>query len=183
MSDPLAWALQHARRQTLALAGDIAAEHYCSQAQPGEHHPTWILGHLLLSDSYLLYLLNVYALPDDFSALLQKYGPGATPTPRVSEYDAKQQLIERLVATGESRAAAVRQLTEADLARPNPDSILVRTQPTLGHHVHALVFHEGYHTGQLSSWRKAHGLAASEWVFAPEPRPRLSNDLFPKRPA
>ena len=169
MSDTLAWALEHARRQTLALARDIPADSFCSQAQSGEHHPAWILGHLLLSDSYLLYLLNMDVLPHDFSKLLEKYGPGATPTPRVSEYDAKHQLIERLVATGESRAAAVRQLTEADLARPNPDSILVRTQATLGHHVHAMVFHEGYHSGQLSSWRKAHEPAAGEWVFAPAP--------------
>ena len=169
MSDSIAWALEHARRQTLALARDIPADHFCSQVQPGEHHPAWILGHLLLSDSYLLHLLNVDALPDDFSKLLEKYGPGATPTPQVSEYDAKEQLIERLVATGESRVDAVRQLTEGDLARPNPDAILIRTQPTLGHHVHAMVFHEGYHSGQLSAWRKAHGLAASEWVFAPAP--------------
>jgi hypothetical protein len=30
-----------------------------------------------------------------------------------------------------------------------------------------LVFHEGYHSGQLSSWRKTHGFRAVHWTLGP----------------
>ena len=62
MSDLLAWALQKARQQTLTLVKDLPEEQMCCQSAPGENHPTWILGHLLLGDIYLLFLLGVQEL-------------------------------------------------------------------------------------------------------------------------
>jgi hypothetical protein len=54
-----------------------------------------------------------------------------------------------------------------DLARPLPDAFLARAQPTIGHHLQALLFHEGYHCGQVSAWRKRHGFAAVRWSMGP----------------
>jgi len=169
MNDLLAWTLQHARLQTLQLARGISDEQAAIQAVPEEHHPAWILGHILLGDVYLLSLLGVENLPPDFNDLISTYGPGAAPCAVRATYQAQHVVISRLTRTGTVRCEAVRRMSPHDLARPTPDDALARTQPTLGHHLSALVLHEGYHAGQLSSWRRVHGFASSGWVLAPTP--------------
>lgn len=163
----LAWALQKARQQTLSLVEDLREEQMCFQSIAAENHPAWILGHLLLGDIYLLSLLEAQNLSEDFSDLLHKYGPGTTPTSSFGNYDSKFALVGRLTETGAQRLNAVQQMSSEAFARPTPDKILARAQPTLGHHLHALVFHEGHHSGQLASWRKRQGLSPVPGAFAP----------------
>jgi hypothetical protein len=167
MSDLLAWALHNARRQTLALI-DGVPEDPRAQAIPGEQHPAWILGHILLGDVYLLSLLGVEALPQDFPALLAAYGPAATPEQTFAMGEPMDVVVGRLIRTGIARCDAVRQMSAEDLSRPTPDELLVTSQPTIGHHLQALLFHEGYHGGQLAAWRRSHGLPPVRWVVAPE---------------
>ncbi len=166
MSLYLAWALDRARAHTLALVTDIPADAMQHLATPGERHPAWLLGHLLLADSYLLHLLAVQPLPDDFSTLIERHGPASAPTAEAA-YDSKDALVARLTATNAARVAHVAAMSAADLAQALPDAHLAQAQPTIGHHLHALVFHEGYHSGQLSAWRKAHGLTATHWTPGP----------------
>ena len=64
-------------------------------------------------------------------------------------------------------------MSAADLAQALPDAHLAQAQPTIGHHLHGLVFHEGYHSGQLSAWRKAHGFPPAHWTLGP-PRSEAS---------
>lgn len=100
MSDAIAWALESARQQTLALVADLDDGQICLQTMPEEHHPGWILGHLLLGHVYLLALLEVEALAEDFSTLLRSYGPGSTPTTAADSYPSKRILTEQLATTG-----------------------------------------------------------------------------------
>jgi len=81
-------------------------------------------------------------------------------------YDAKPALVDQLTRTGVQRLDAIRGMTVNDLAQPTPDMVLAQSQSTIGHHLQALVFHEGYHSSQLSAWRKAHGLPSVQWAFA-----------------
>ena len=159
MSDLLIWSLENARRQTLSLVEDLRDEQMCRQSA-GENPPAWILGHLLLGDVYLLSMLKVRELSADFADLLRKYGPNSTS----ENYDSKQFLIERLTETNLLRLNAVRQMKNLD--QPTPDETLARTQPTIGHHLQTLVFHEGHHCGQIASWRKSQGLSAVKGIFA-----------------
>ena len=168
MNEYLAWALDRAREHTLALVVDVPEERMNRQTVAGERHPAWLLGHLVLADTYLLFLLGVQPHGDDFQSLLQQYGPKSVPSSH-SQYHAKHDLIERLSETNDLRIARVRTMTDRDLAEPTPDRILAGAQPTIGHHLSALVFHEGYHGGQLSSWRKAHGFAAVAWALGRKP--------------
>ena len=169
MSQYLAWALGRAREHTLALVGDVPEERMNWQSVAEERHPAWLLGHLALADTYLLFLLGVQPLEGDFQSLLQQYGPKSVPTSH-SRYHTKHDLIERLSGTNDLRIARIRTMNDRDLAEPMPDRMLAAAQPTIGHHLCALVFHEGYHGGQLSSWRKAHGFAAVAWTLGPRPR-------------
>ncbi|MGE0043656.1 MAG: DinB family protein [Vicinamibacterales bacterium] len=166
MTDQLAWALDRARAQTLSLVADVPDDAMGRQLAPGEPHPGWLLGHLLLADTYLLFLLGVEPLPGDFQAQLERYGPASAPTAGTL-HDSRDQLVHRLRHTHERRLARIRSMTDAELARPLPDAYLAQAQPTIGHHLHSQVFHEGYHAGQLASWRKAHGFAAVRWTLGP----------------
>lgn len=80
MNDVLAWSLRLARKQTLSMIRDLEPGQWCLQSSAGEHHPAWVVGHLLLADCYLLHLLGVEELRADFPDLLASYGPGAVPT-------------------------------------------------------------------------------------------------------
>ena len=167
MKEMLVWALTRARQQTLTLAVDVPPDQACLQAVPGEQHAVWILGHLLLSDTYLLSLLGVENLSADFPSLLSRYGPGAAPLPSLDHYDPAPALVDRLESAGSRRLDALRRMTLDDLRRPNPDVVLAQTQPSIGHHLHALVCDEGYHAGQLAAWRRVHGFGPVRWAFAP----------------
>ena len=167
MNDLLPWALERARDQTLSLVGDLEPDQACRQATSGEHHAVWILGHLLLGDTYLLSLLGASELAPDFARLLERYGPKSSPTASSADYEPVTVLAERLHTTGIQRLAVVRGMTPTDLGGPTPDAFLARAQPTIAHHLHALVCHEGYHAGQLSAWRHNHGLGPVRWSFAP----------------
>lgn len=170
MSDHIAWALRRAREQTLALTADVPAAAMQRQFVPGERHPAWLLGHLLLADSYLLFLLDVRPLPDDFPQLIQHYGPASVPAQEgEGPAHTRDELIERLTASDAARVARVLTMSDDALARPLPDAHLAQAQPTIGHHLLGLVFHEGYHSGQLAAWRKAHGFAPARWTSAPSP--------------
>ncbi len=160
MNDLLIWSLQNARRQTFNLIEDLRDKQMCLQSATGENPPAWILGHLLLGDTYLLSLLKVRELSADFADLLRKYGPNS-----INEsYDSKQFLVEGLNETNLLRLDAVRRIKNLD--QPTPDETLVRTQPTIGHHLQTLVFHEGHHCGQISAWRKAQNLSPIKGIFA-----------------
>ena len=164
MSDLLIWSLENARKQTLSLVEDLRDEQMCLQTSAKENHPAWILGHLLLGDIYLLSMLKARELSADFMELLGKYGPVSNPNSIGENYDSKQFLVERLTETGFLRTGALRRMRTLD--QPTPDETLVRTQPTIGHHLQILVFHEGHHCGQISAWRKAQGLSAVKGIFA-----------------
>jgi hypothetical protein len=164
MSDLLIWSLENARRQTLSLVEDLRDEQMCLQSAADENPPAWILGHLLLGDGYLLSMLKVRELSADFADLLSKYGPASNPVSTLAHYDSKHFLVERLTETGLLRTDAVRNMKNLD--QPTPDETLVRTQPTIRHHLQILVFHEGHHCGGLSSWRKAQKLPAVKGIFA-----------------
>lgn len=164
MKDLLIWSLERARQQTFSLVEDLQAEQICAQSTAGENHPAWILGHLLLADTYLLSLLKVRELSADFTDLLSKYGPNSKSVSNIEYYGSKDFLVEKLTETNLLRLGALRKMKNLD--EPTPDETLVRTQPTIGHHLQTLVFHEGHHCGQIAAWRKRQGISAVKGIFA-----------------
>jgi len=164
MNDLLVWSLEQSRKQTFALIEDLRDEQMCLQTSAKENPPIWILGHLLLGDVYLLSMLKTRELSADFMELLGKYGPHSNPNSIRENYDSKQFLVERLTKTGLLRTDAIRRMKSLD--EPTPDETLVKTQPTIGHHLQTLIFHEGHHCGQIAAWRKAQKLSAVKGIFA-----------------
>ena len=86
--------------------------------------------------------------------------------PDAAEYPTRDALLVRLEQTGHHRASALGSMSSGELRTAMPDPFLAKSQPTLEHHVQGLVFHEGYHAGQLASWRRLHGLPPGSWRLA-----------------
>ena len=163
MSATIGWALRRARDQTLRLAAEIPDN---GDSAPAGQDPRWLLGHLVLADTYLLHLLDGSALPDRFPRLLATYGPERFRDP-AARLGAIAELLADLTETGHRRDTLIAAMTGPDFDRAMPDPVLAGSQPTIGHHLQALVCHEGYHAGQLSSWRRRLELAPVRWTFAP----------------
>lgn len=119
------------------------------------------MGHLLLADNYLLSLLKVRELSADFADLLSEYGPDSNSA--LGNFDTKKFLVENLRQTNSLRLDAIRKMQNFDQLMP--DETLRRTQPTIGHHLQMLIYHEGHHGGNIASWRKAQKLSAVKGIF------------------
>ncbi|HEY4329087.1 MAG TPA: DinB family protein [Phycisphaerae bacterium] len=160
--DGVIMVVTHTRNQTLKLVADLSDEQLCVQPAPKTNHPAWVLGHLLLVDYAFLNTVSGKPVPawvDD--AWKAAYGGKSEPVADKSKYKPKQFYVEKLVAVREEIYAKLKTLTPAELDAPHPDPARRERMPTVGH---AIVFygtwHEAYHSGQLSTWRRVQGLAA-----------------------
>lgn len=165
MNDLLVWALSKARQQTLNLVADLDEEQMCQQSVAGENHPAWTLGHLFLADCMVLSVFQGSNAPQMPKGWVEVYAPGNPPNSDKNRYHPKEQLIEQLIKTEQIRKQVIEQLTVEDLAKPTPDPRFAVTQPTIGHILHYLLFHEGNHGGQLAAWRKARNLVSGSGAF------------------
>jgi uncharacterized damage-inducible protein DinB len=152
--------ITHTRNQTLKLVADLSDEQLCIQPAPRTNHPAWVLGHLLLVDLSFLKTIggpDVPAWVDD--AFRATYGGKSEPIADKGKYKPKAFYIEKMAAVREQLYARLKTLTPADLAQPHPDPARRERMPTIGQ---AVVFygtwHEAYHSGQLSTWRRVQGL-------------------------
>ncbi len=160
--DAIISVITHTRNQTLKLVADLSDEQLCVQPAPKTNHPAWVLGHLLMVDHSFLKTIGGPEMPawiDD--AFKATYGGKSEPVPDKSKYQPKQFYIEKLSAVREQIYARLKQLTTEDLHQPHPDPARRERMPTVGH---AIAFygtwHEAYHSGQLSAWRRVQGLPA-----------------------
>ncbi len=160
MIEPLIFAMNHTRNATLKLVADLNDQQMVAQPAPGTNHPAWVLGHLLQVDYRLLNLLGGPA-PEVDEQWRQTYGGKSTPVADASKYKPKQFYVERLAATREKIIARLRAMKPEDFQQPTPDPAMRERFPTIGHVAMVLgTWHEAYHAGQLSTWRRVQGLPA-----------------------
>lgn len=160
--DAIISVITHTRNQTLKLVSDLSDDQLCVQPAPKMNHPAWVLGHLLLVDHSFLKTIGGPEMPawidDTFKAT---YGGKSEPVADKSKYKPKQYYIEKLSAVREQIYAQLKALTTDDLHQPHPDPARRERMPTVDH---AITFygtwHEAYHSGQLSTWRRVQGLPA-----------------------
>lgn len=149
--------LDLARRQTLRLVGDLSDEQCHEQPMAEMHTPAWTLGHLMLYDGYLADRLTC----DDFT--LDKrweaaFGRGSRPGADLEATFSKGELLKEMDRIRSVLISRVGMLEVEDLVKPNPDESARGNLPTLHDALDYALWHESYHGGQLSNWRKAMGL-------------------------
>ncbi len=152
--------LDQARRRTLAMVADLTDEQLTAQSSSAENHPAWTLGHLFLLDAYLADFLAPEDAPRLDERWVAAYGPESSPVADGGRYMAKAELLERLDTVRAVVIGAIaampdeRLLAELPAGAPGPDL------PSYHHLILHALWHEGYHAGQLASWRRAMGLPA-----------------------
>ncbi len=160
MLAPLIATIEHTRNQTLELVADLSDEQIVRQPAPGTNHPAWVLGHLLFVDGNFLALLGGQP-PRLEPNWKEVYGAGSTPVADQARYKPKQFYLDRMAKVHGQTLARLQSLTPADLAKPHPDPARRERFATLGHAVMLYgTWHEAYHAGQLSTWRRVLGLPA-----------------------
>ncbi len=141
-----------------ALTGEIDAT--ARNFQTGKSRSTihWLVGHLTWSMDRVG--RGPFGLPPELPAEYDAlFGMGATPDPKAEGYPALEKLMREFDACVEGLAENIATLRDEDLERPLPDNSPANVRfPTLGALLHGMVFHAGYHLGQVSMLRCAQGL-------------------------
>jgi uncharacterized damage-inducible protein DinB len=158
--------IEHTRNQTLKLVADLSDEQLSQQpAGPGGgkvNHPAWVLGHLLQVEYAFLQLISGDAPPafiDD--AWRATYGQKSFPVADKSKYRPKSFYVENLKETRGKIVSRLKAMKAEDFAQPHPDPARRERFPTIGHAAMLYgTWHEAYHSGQLSTWRRVLGLPA-----------------------
>ncbi len=158
MLDALIQTLATTRGATLKLVADLSDDQIALQPAAGMNHPAWVLGHLLMVDGSFLTLVGgaAPALDANWNAI---YGNGSKPVADKSIYKSKQWYIDQMAGVRAQIIERLKVLTPADMAKPHPDPARRERFPTIGHMVFLYgTWHEAYHAGQLSAWRRVLGL-------------------------
>ncbi|MEO1128454.1 MAG: DinB family protein [Planctomycetota bacterium] len=157
-TDALLDALARTRRQTLALVEDLDDEQLFQQPASGMNHAAWTLGHLFGLDAYLADLLSCDSEARLDQQWIAVYGPASAPLAGGAEYEPKQTYLDRLDAVRSVLMARIGRMSDDDLKGENPDDRTREHLPTIRHWLDYALWHEAYHAGQLSAWRRVLGL-------------------------
>ena len=139
------------------LVKDIPDDQMCAQPHGLVNHPTWSLGHLVLSEHDTCRLIGLESTPPEGWAELFK--AGGTPHADCSAYPGKAALLAELRKIHEQVRAALPGVETAVLDAAHPNEKTRRYFPTVGAQVaFILTSHEMDHLGQIAAWRRAAGL-------------------------
>ncbi len=148
------------RSATLKLVADLTDAQLVLQPAPKTNHPAWVLGHLYMVDCNFLTLIGGKA-PELEANWKEIYAGGSTPVADRSKYKSKAWYLEHMAQVRKQILEQLPKLTAADLDKPHPDPARKERFPTIGHTIFMYgTWHEGYHAGQLSTWRRVQGLPA-----------------------
>ena len=158
MPDRIVQALDRARRQTLRLVQGMDETTFFDQPSANAHNAAWIVGHLLLYDAYIADALNLNSGGGSIDERFETaFGRGSSP--RASDdVMSRDAMLKRFDQIRTVLVARIGTMSPADLDEPNPDPHTQRTLPTVHDLLEYLLWHEGYHAGQLSHLRKTLGL-------------------------
>ncbi len=147
--------------QMLIMTNLDGISHDESMALPkgGGNSINWVAGHILASRTSVLKLLS-----EDRFLSLEEQVPYARGAERLKPGDtclSIERIREGLEKTGKAVLKKLRVTPESELAREIeiPDFPIKFDEPTLDAHLTLLLYHEGYHTGQLGLGRCVIGKA------------------------
>jgi uncharacterized damage-inducible protein DinB len=163
MLESYLFVLNVTRGQTLKLVADLNDDQMVKQPAPKMNHPAWVLGHLLQVEYAFLGTIHGQITPA-FPEFIDEtwkatYGNKSEPVADKSKYKPKHFYVEKLSEAREKIIARLKDMKPADFQAPHPDPARRERFPTVGHAVMLYgTWHEAYHSGQLSAWRRVQGL-------------------------
>jgi uncharacterized damage-inducible protein DinB len=134
---------------------DIGHEESLDHPPDGGNSLNWIVGHIVASRHHMMSLLNQQPIwsADEIKRFDRKSSPVTVSTDTKSLPD----MMEIHAATMDRVREGLDRITPEQLAAKAPYSITNNKDETVGSLLAGLVFHEAYHTGQTSYWRRVMG--------------------------
>lgn len=138
------------------LTNDIEDEQLADLPAAGANHPAWILGHLAICTDYAAKLVGLpRACPVEWHKM---FGPGSKAIADRAAYPRKSELLKAL-ADGHERVTAGVAKADPEAMRQPQSLIFQEHFPTVADMIaHLMTTHPCVHLGQLSAWRRFHGL-------------------------
>lgn len=138
----------------LANVEGISHDESLVQPPAGGNCMNWIAGHLLSTRTTFMKQLGLERFLSKEES--KPYAQGSAPIKPGDTCTDFSRIVEGLKTTGEQILSALKNADEAALAEPlDASSFPVPMEhPTRGALLTLLLFHDGYHTGQLSLCRK-----------------------------
>lgn len=147
------------RIQTLARIQAVPEDWLFMQPGGLTNHPAWELGHLHHSDEIVCHVLAGRGVDQ---TVMQHFGQGSTPTqdPAVWKrvFGSRDAAVERVRAVHVEAVALMRALSAQRLEEAPSVDRARAAFPKIGDMVAYMLWHEGYHAGQVSQWRRAAGM-------------------------
>ena len=143
------------------LVDDIPDDQMCAQPHGLVNHPTWSLGHLIMSEHQVGEMIGIEpAAPDGWADLFKT---GGTPSGDRSAYPSKAELLAELGKVHERWKSALPGVDAAVLDAEHPNEDTRKYFRTVGAMVaFILTSHEMDHLGQIAAWRRAAGLGPAQ---------------------
>jgi uncharacterized damage-inducible protein DinB len=162
MLDSYLATINHSHSMLLKLVADLSDDQIVQQPAPKVNHPAWVLGHQIIVDSAFVKLITnkepATFIDDEWKAT---YGQKSEPVADKSKYKPKAFYLEQLAILREQIMTGLHNMKPEDFQKPHPDPARRDRFPTIGHAVMLYgTWHEAYHAGQLSTWRRVLGLPA-----------------------
>ena len=148
-------ALRMSRGILNQLIADFPADKAAFQPAPTDNHLLWMLGHMPYGYVYFASILGgtVTEPPESWKPL---FSAGSKPEPDAKKYPSVAEMKKVFDSTFEEFMAIVEKMSAEDLGKA--PAIPAAWLPDRLAALHAVVWHEGWHGGQLANVRKALGL-------------------------
>ena len=155
--DYIKMALENGKGWATGLISDMKDAPMTQPTSNGGNHPTWILGHLVRSESDLLdgFILGQ---PNRFPELESLFAMGTTPTTDASQYPSIDELMGKFEVVRAATLAHLNTLSEADLdISSHAPEKFGPPFATVGACFAAMSGHISFHAGQVADARRAAG--------------------------
>ena len=148
-------ALRMARGINNQLVDGTPADKAAFQPSPTDNHILWVLGHMPYGYAYFAEILGgkIDEPPEAWKPL---FNAGSKPVGDATKYPPLAELRRVYDRAFDQFMAIVEKMPVEDLAKP--PAIAADWIPDRLAALHAVVWHEGWHGGQIASIRKALGL-------------------------
>lgn len=156
--------LKERLKQQLISARDVSErfledfqtpEQWVVQVHPGTNHALWFAGHMGQTDNFFLSLIDP-SRAKEMEGWSEKFGMGSQPTDNPNDYPPAAEVLDYMRDRRRTLLEILDGLDEKDLDKSTPEG-----SPAFladyGMVFQAAAWHEGMHTGQLSTVRRALG--------------------------
>lgn len=153
--DVTAQGLHWSRKTVLDLLGGFPPDRMLYRPGPADCHALWIMGHIALSDAWILNMItgDKKTLGEEWRA----FGYQTDLTENACDYPPLDEVREQLGHQRERLLTWLAGASEADLFAPLDDGGIGFAATPL-EAINKEIWHEGWHSGQLSTLRRAVGL-------------------------